>query len=108
LRGYLDGENLRFITKGGFDQALRQGFFLLKTPESYSDEPGDRFVSHFFQAAKGDALDAYRGFNDVDIPGDYQGYFDRLNDQWENFYIEKSNWDKQWRAAGTRIVCSIP
>jgi len=116
-RGFLEGPHLRFETEGGFEQALRQGFFLLKTPGGYSDTPGDKFVSHFFETPQGDALDSYRGFRDVEIPGDYQGYFDRPNDQWENFYIERSNWSKlpadvadmgqEMCAIGVRVLRSV-
>lgn len=91
-RSRLHGENLVFDREEGFDHALAQGFFLLRIPDSLDTEPGDRFAAHFHQDRLGDALDRYRGFRDVGVPGTYQGYFDREHDQWENFYIEKANW----------------
>ncbi|MEZ4359570.1 MAG: 2OG-Fe(II) oxygenase family protein [Kofleriaceae bacterium] len=83
---------LTFDREGGFGRALAQGFFLVRIPEGVDVAPGDRFATHFHEARRGDELDRYRGFRDVDVPGDYQGYFDRPHDQWENFYIEMNNW----------------
>lgn len=89
---HLDGEQLLFDSAEGFDRALAQGFFLLRIPEALDTEPGDRFAAHFYQDRAGDELDRYRGFREIDVPGTYQGYFDREHDQWENFYIEQANW----------------
>lgn len=91
-RSWLHGEDLVFDREGGFDRALVQGFFLLRIPDGLDTGPGDRFAAHFHQDRCGDALDRYRGFRNVDVPGAYQGYFDREHDQWENFYIEQANW----------------
>ncbi|MEV7601233.1 2OG-Fe(II) oxygenase family protein [Kitasatospora sp. NPDC089797] len=91
-RSRLQGEDLVFDRAGGFDRALAQGFFLLRFPAGLDTEPGDRFAAHFHQDRAGDALDRYRGYRTVDVPGTYQGYFDREHDQWENFYIERANW----------------
>ncbi|MDG9719746.1 2OG-Fe(II) oxygenase family protein [Streptomyces sp. DH24] len=91
-RSRLDGERLVFDREGGFERALTQGFFLLRVPDGLDTEPGDRFAAHFHEDPVGDRLDRYRGFRDVDVPGAYQGYFDREHDQWENFYVEKANW----------------
>lgn len=89
---HLDGEQLQFESAEGFDRALTQGFFLLRIPEALDTEPGDQFAAHFYQDRTGDELDHYRGFREIDVPGTYQGYFDREHDQWENFYIEQANW----------------
>ncbi|MGR3932427.1 2OG-Fe(II) oxygenase family protein [Streptomyces sp. BRA346] len=91
-RSRLHGQDLVFDREEGFDRALAQGFFLLRIPDSLDTEAGDRFAAHFHQDRTGDALDGYRGYRDIDVPGAYQGYFDREHDQWENFYIEQANW----------------
>ncbi|WOX15316.1 2OG-Fe(II) oxygenase family protein [Streptomyces sp. N50] len=90
-RARLDGERLVFDRPTGFDQALQQGFFLLRVPNAVDTAPGDLFAAHFHEPAAGDAQDVYRGYRDIQVPGDYQGYFDREHDQWENFYIETAN-----------------
>ncbi|MEU7167203.1 2OG-Fe(II) oxygenase family protein [Streptomyces morookaense] len=88
----LSGEELLFDCPDGFDRALAQGFFLIEVPDGTDPAPGDRFASHFHEDRAGDALDGYRGYRDIEVPGPYQGYFDREHDQWENFYVEKTNW----------------
>jgi hypothetical protein len=92
-RSRLAGDRLVFDRAGGLSRALSQGFFLIEIPRGVDTTPGDRFAAEFYQPRRGDALDLYRGFLDVTVPGDYQGYFDREHDQWENFYIEMANWD---------------
>lgn len=91
-RSWLDGGRLRFERPGGFDRALEQGFFLVKIPDGVDTTAGDRLAAHFQEAPTGDALDPYRGYRDIEIPGAYQGYFDREHDQWENLYVEAANW----------------
>lgn len=91
-RAVLDGERLVFSEPRGFARAISEGFFLLAMPDGFDPGPGDRFARHFFEEPRGDRDDAYRGFRSVAVPGDYQGYFDRPHDQWENFYVERSNW----------------
>ncbi len=92
-RSRLEGGRLVFDRREGFDRALAQGFFLIRIPDDVDVTPGDLFASHFYEPKRGDALDVYRGFRDAAVPGDYQGYFDREHDQWENFYIELANWE---------------
>jgi isopenicillin N synthase-like dioxygenase len=54
----------------------------------------DLFCSSFFRGLDDGPVDSrdYRGYRDRVVPGDYQGYFDREHDQWENFYVERANW----------------
>ncbi|MDH6575310.1 2OG-Fe(II) oxygenase family protein [Kitasatospora sp. MAP5-34] len=92
-RAELIGERLVFELAGGFERALSQGFFRVRMPAGTDTTPGDRFSQHFFEQPVGDGLDRYRGYREVPVPGDYQGYFDREHDQWENFYIERANWN---------------
>ena len=87
----VDGR-LEFDNPGGFEQALAHGFFLVRMEDDVDTSDGDSFASHFFERSAGDALDTFRDFKDTDVPGEYQGYFDREHDQWENFYIERGNW----------------
>ncbi|MGP3999533.1 2OG-Fe(II) oxygenase family protein [Streptomyces sp. 8N706] len=91
-RSRVDSERLVFERPGGFERALTQGFFLVRVPDDVDTTAGDRFAAHFYEPFKGDGLDAYRGFQEIEVEGDYQGYFDREHDQWENFYIQRSNW----------------
>jgi 2-oxoglutarate-Fe(II)-dependent oxygenase superfamily protein len=91
-RSQVIGDRLLFEDPAGYDRALAQGFFLVRMPEGLDVTAADLFAAHFFQDKNGDEFDRYRGFQDIDVPGDYQGYFDREHDQWENFYIEMGNW----------------
>lgn len=84
---------LVFDRPEGMERALSQGFLLVRIPEGFAVAEGDLFARHFFEDAQGDDLDRYRGFRHREVPGMYQGYFDREHDQWENFYIEMANWD---------------
>lgn len=84
---------LVFDRNEGFARAISQGFFLVEIPSGVDTTGGDSFARHFFEPKVGDLLDRYRGFRDVKVRGDYQGYFDREHDQWENFYIEMANWE---------------
>ena len=85
-------DRLVFADPHGFDRILAQGFFHLKMPDGLDTTPADSFAEHFHEIPRGDELDRFRGFRDTDVPGDYQGYFEREHDQWENFYIEMGNW----------------
>lgn len=91
-RSRLKGGHLIFDNIGGFARALEQGFFLMEIPSLVDIGPGDKFALNFHRAKAGDEEDEFRGYREIDVPGAYQGYFDRPYDQWENFYIEKSNW----------------
>lgn len=86
------GDQLVFDRPAGFGKALEQGFFLAEIPSDIDTTPGDLFSSHFHEPKCGDVLDEFRGYREVRVPGEYQGYFDREHDQWENFYLEKKNW----------------
>ncbi|ETS31927.1 dioxygenase, isopenicillin N synthase [Photorhabdus khanii NC19] len=91
-RSHLEGDHLIFADDDGFNRALRHGFFLLEVPSYMDFEYGDRFAYHFFEpATEGDLL-PYTGFKSCTFPTDYEGYFDRKHDQWENLYIEQKHW----------------
>jgi isopenicillin N synthase-like dioxygenase len=93
-RSELIENNLVFELPNGFKKALELGFFLVKIPKEFNLSSADNFVRNFFKPKNGSKdLDKYRGFKDVDLKQQYQGYFDRDFDQWENFYIESSNWE---------------
>lgn len=91
-RARFERDALRFDETNGFDRALSDGFFLLKIPKGIELDAADRFVRHFFEPRAHGELAPYTGYRNCIVPGDYQGYFDRQHDQWENFYIERSNW----------------
>src|SRR5262245_27217914 len=75
-----------------FDEALEAGFFLLKIPEEINLNSIDQMTSLFFREKDGGSYDIYKGYKHITVPEDYQGYFDRSHDQWENLYLEKGNW----------------
>ena len=91
-RARFEHDALRFDEANGFDRALSDGFFLLKIPKGVELDAGDRFARYFFEPRADGELAPYTGYRDCILPGDYQGYFDREHDQWENFYIERRNW----------------
>lgn len=91
-RSRLKDGHLIFDHIGGFARALEQGFFLVEIPPFVNVGAGDKFALNFHRAKVGDEGDEFRGYREIDVCGAYQGYFDRPYDQWENFYIEKSNW----------------
>ncbi|MDT0263921.1 2OG-Fe(II) oxygenase family protein [Jatrophihabitans lederbergiae] len=93
-RGRLVDDALVFEIADGLGRALADGFFLLQMPADFSVSAMDAFCANFFKPADDGsaALTEYRGFRDRAVPGDYQGYFDREHDQWENFYVERANW----------------
>jgi len=95
-KGEIIDSNLIFKNQANdFTKALELGFFLVKIPSEIDLSPGDRFAKNFFKPKDGNTnLDQYRGYKEVDLGQPYQGYFDREFDQWENFYIESSNWQK--------------
>lgn len=90
----IKGDKLIFRNQDSdYKKALELGFFLVKVPKEIDLSSGDMFVKNFFKSKVGDTnLDQYRGYKEVDLGAPYQGYFDREFDQWENFYIESSNW----------------
>jgi hypothetical protein len=108
---------LVFEQPHGFAQALRQGFFLLQVPPRLDLLPGDLFVRHCFLPKARGKLASYTGFKHKPVPGAYQGYFDREHDQWENYYIERSHWQRippevcelgqQMAAAGLCVLHSV-
>lgn len=84
--------NLIFDSRDDFAAAISRGFFLISVPVGLDLRESDLFADHFYQDKYDDYLDRYRGFYRAEVPGDYQGYFSREHDQWENFYIERENW----------------
>ncbi|CAB3769222.1 2OG-Fe(II) oxygenase family protein [Paraburkholderia humisilvae] len=92
VRARFECDALRFDDAHDFDRALNDGFFLLKIPDGVALDASDRFVRHCFEPRVDGELARYTGYRDCIVPGDYQGYFDREHDQWENFYVERNNW----------------
>jgi hypothetical protein len=77
-RSELIENNLVFELPNGFKKALELGFFLIKIPKEFNLSSADNFVRNFFKPKNGSKdLDKYRGFKDVDLKQQYQGYFDR-------------------------------
>jgi hypothetical protein len=92
-RAELINEKLVLQNDQAFQEVLKTGFFLLKIPKSINLESSDIFVNNFYKEKDG-SNDIYKGFKHVKISDEYQGYFDRPSDQWENFYIESTNWER--------------
>ena len=83
-RARLSGNRLAFDSATGFARSISQGFFLLRIPQGMECDPVDQFARQFYLPGS--------GYREMEVPGAYQGYFDRPHDQWENFYIERDNW----------------
>lgn len=83
-RARISSGHLIFDATGGFSRGIAQGFFLLKMPPGMECDPADQFAQQFYLPIS--------NYRELEIPGPYQGYFDRPHDQWENFYIERLNW----------------
>lgn len=98
-RAHFLGSRLVFDAEGGFARSIEQGFFLLKKPHGMVCTAADLFARQFYLPTS-----CYR---EMEVPGRYQGYFDRPHDQWENFYIERDNWHLLPRAVallGTQMA----
>ncbi|MGJ0577915.1 hypothetical protein ACR71G_07335 [Xenorhabdus bovienii] len=93
VKGWLnnDGE-LQLDRDSGMEDIVKHGFFLLKFPPKADLTFGDMFVNNFYKEKQIDEMNNYTGFKECILNNDYEGYFDRPHDQWENFYIEKNNW----------------
>src|SRR5690349_3949830 len=59
------GEELKFETSDTFDQALQDGFFLVKIPPKMDVISGDQFSHNFYKKKNGYLNDNYRGFQHV-------------------------------------------
>lgn len=93
----LQDEEIIFDNVGGFEKALRDGFFFLKQPQGLDLIPGDRFSQNFYARSKQDeqrAIDPYTGFQKWTEKklGKHQGYFCRDDDQTEQFFLESFWW----------------
>ncbi len=88
----INGE-LKFDDPDKFEQALQDGFFLVKVPSQMNLMYGDKLAHNFYKQKNTDLDDDYKGFKHVLLNKTYQGYFDREDDQSESFYIEESNWN---------------
>jgi hypothetical protein len=94
-----DKKELIFETNYGFDQALSDGFFLIKKPTGLDLTPGDKFAENFYKDKQGNCklLDLYKGFK-VHTPDKFnfqhEGYYLRDIDQTEQFFLEKRFWDE--------------
>lgn len=107
-RARFSGNQLVFDSPQGFARGIEQGFFLLKMPQGMVCEPADYLAQQFYLPDS--------GYPEMDVPGLYQGYFDRPHDQWENFYIERANWHllpqpvamlgMQMATLGISVLCS--
>ena len=113
----LIGNNLVFDEVDGMKQSLEQGFFLVKIPEDVDTTAGDVFAENWFKARDGGNLDPFRGYRELTVPGEDQGYFDREHDQFEHFFIELTNWSllpnkvaqlgHQMTDIGITILCNV-
>lgn len=82
---YVHNEKIEFQAEDGLRLALKDGFFLLKIPDSIPIEPGCTLCREFYRSKEegSESTVAYRGFkNNKDI------YFDRENFQTEHILID--------------------
>lgn len=117
---HMVGDSLTFDSANGFNKALRDGFFLVKAPICASFEAGDRFAQNFYRMPDGGPHDIYRGFarwTEREL-GNHEGYFARDTDQTEQFFLERSYWDRiyplplvhqaeQLRSLALQILCGV-
>lgn len=88
---YKEGK-LVWENKNGLVESFKDGFFFLKIPSEINLEALDMFCKSFYlHSDRNECLSAI-DYKNIEVPGDYQGYFNRPHDQWENFYIERNNW----------------
>ncbi|MGW1197563.1 2OG-Fe(II) oxygenase family protein [Streptomyces sp. NPDC002536] len=97
-RAELRGGQLRFSADDGLERALRDGFFYIDQPSGLDLTAGDRFARSFYLPAEAD--DPYRDFRNwrSEQLGAHQGYFCRDADQTEQFFLEKSWWERVYPA----------
>lgn len=88
----LENNQLIFEAGGELKKSLKDGFFLLKIPKHIDVTVGDEFCRNFYADKTGSSKDHYRGYKQLKVSGEHQGYHDREHDQWENFFLERGNW----------------
>lgn len=80
----------------GFIQALQDGFFFLKTPDTCDVSSGDLFAQNFYKDKEaGFTANEFRGFKcytEAEL-AKHEGYFCRDVDQTEQFFLERRFWD---------------
>jgi len=84
---------LEFATSPGIRQALDDGFFFVEQPLGLDLAAGDRFAQSFYLPASDG--DPYRGFarwTEARLAG-HEGYYQREDDQTEQFFLERRFWD---------------
>ncbi|MGJ0577913.1 2OG-Fe(II) oxygenase family protein [Xenorhabdus bovienii] len=92
----LNKGEILFNTHDGFTQAIQDGFFFIEKPKSIKLSYGDLFANEFYKDKKGECNDEYRGYSVFYSShlGKREGYFLRKEDQVEQFFLEKSLWEK--------------
>lgn len=89
-------DRLEFISEPGISQALEDGFFFVEQPAAMDLTAGDRFARSFYlPAPDGAPSDPYRGFAHwtPDRLATHEGYYQRDEDQTEQFFLERRFWD---------------
>ncbi|MGK7904123.1 MAG: 2OG-Fe(II) oxygenase family protein [Hormoscilla sp.] len=92
-RARMEGDRLLFDHPDGMMRALGTGVFSLEIPSEFHIAAGDLIARHYFEEPLGDDLDAYRGFRNITRDIEYFGYKDYEDVQWEQFSIERAEWD---------------
>lgn len=85
---------LQFDHPDGLADALSDGFFFIRQPANLDLSAGDRFARRFYLPATD--TESYRGFRrwtEKNI-ADRQGYFERADDQTEQFFLESAWWEQ--------------
>lgn len=91
----LRGGDLVFDEESGLDRAIEDGFFYVEQPHDIDLVAGDRFARGFYLPRDPASADPYRGFQrwTSDLLGPRQGYYRRVEDQTEQFFLESAAWE---------------
>jgi len=82
-KAYVKDNNMFFESLNSFEEAINDGFFLLKIPEYIDLSPGIKLSESFYQESN--KADAYTGFKNKNI------YFDREHFQTEHILLDQNH-----------------
>jgi hypothetical protein len=112
-RSHLNDKNVLIFEKShGFDQAIKDGFFLIKIPHAIDLTPGDIFAQNFYkQNTPNNSVDniycGYSKYTPDKFPTPHEGYYIRETDQTEQFFLEKKYWQDIYPPALVSLANSL-
>lgn len=83
-KAYISDKGIFFEQKDGFENAIKDGFFLLKIPEYIKLSPAIRLAESFYKESNKN--NSYTGFKDKE-----NIYFDRENFQTEHILLDQNH-----------------